>query len=157
MIQPADAVYFHAPGVATVSWDEDGQVVLVEWEGWANSSEFAALLEAEIRALEQHRGSRVLADCRRQRVLNPKDQDRANREWLPRALAAGLKCIAVVVPASVVAEMNIRGQPREGFRRSPRGRLLRDGRRGQRVVGKLIEPKDVVLPGDHPPDSSFRT
>jgi hypothetical protein len=41
-------------------------------------------------------------------VLNPKDQDRANREWLPRALKSGLKSFAIVVPASVVADMNLR-------------------------------------------------
>jgi SpoIIAA-like len=108
MIPPADGVYFSTPGVASVKWDEGDQVVLVEWDGWANSVEFAALLEAELRALEQHKGSRLLADCRRQKVLNPKDQDRANREWLPRALKMGLKRFAIVVPASVVADMNLR-------------------------------------------------
>jgi len=108
MIPPVDGVYFNTPGVASVRWDEAARLVLVEWEGWADSSEFAALLDAEIQALEQHRGSRLLADCRRQKVLNPRDQDRANREWLPRALKAGLKRFAVVVPASVVADMNLR-------------------------------------------------
>jgi hypothetical protein len=108
MIQPRDGVYFNAPGVASVSWKEDAQLVFVEWDGWANSAEFAALLDAELRALKEHRGSRLLADCRRQKVLNPKDQDLANREWLPLALKAGLKRFAVVVPASVVADMNIR-------------------------------------------------
>jgi hypothetical protein len=82
--------------------------VLVEWQGWANSTEFTALLDAEIQALKKHHGSRVLADCRRQRVLNPADQDRANREWVPRALAAGLKQFAVVVPTSVLAEVNLK-------------------------------------------------
>jgi hypothetical protein len=108
MISPADGIYYNAPGVASVRWDEDDQLVLVEWEGWANSIEFAALLEAELQALEQHDCSRLLADCRRQKVLNPKDQDRANREWVPRALRAGLKRFAIVMPASVLAEMNIR-------------------------------------------------
>jgi hypothetical protein len=108
MIQLADGVYFKTPGVASVKCDEDAQLVLVEWDGWANSAEFAALLDAEIQALEQHRSTRLLADCRRQKVLHPDDQDRANREWLPRALKAGLKRFAIVVPASVVAEMNIR-------------------------------------------------
>ena len=108
MIPAPDGVYFSTPGVASVRWDEDDQLVLVEWDGWANSAEFAALLDAELRALEQHKGSRILADCRRQKVLNPKDQERANREWLPRALKIGLKRFAIVVPASVVADMNLR-------------------------------------------------
>jgi hypothetical protein len=101
-------VYFDVPGVASVRWDQDGQLVLVEWQGWANAAEFAELLEAEIVALRKHHGTRILADCRRQKVLNPKDQDRANREWVPRALAAGLKCFAVVVPSSVLADVNLK-------------------------------------------------
>ena len=103
-----DNVFFNAPGVASVRWDEDGQLVFVEWEGWANSTEFAALLDAEVRALRQHHGSRVLADCRRQKVLNPADQEQANREWLPRALAAGLKRFAVALPSSGLAEVNLK-------------------------------------------------
>jgi hypothetical protein len=108
MDAPADDVYFNVPGVASVRWDEDGQLVLVEWEGWANSTEFAALLDAEIHALRKRHGSRLLADCRRQKVLNPADQDRANLEWLPRALAAGLKRFAVVRPSSGLAEVNLK-------------------------------------------------
>ena len=101
-------VYFNTPGVASVRWDQGSKLVLVEWEGWADSSEFKQLLDAEIRALEEHGGSRVLADCRQQKVINRADQDRANKEWIPRALAAGLKRFAVVLPKSGLAEMNIR-------------------------------------------------
>jgi hypothetical protein len=104
----ADTFYFNAPGVASVRWDEDAQFVLVEWQGWANSSEFAALLNGEIEALRKHHCSRLLADCRRQKVLNPADQDRANEDWLPRAFAVGLKRFAVVVPSSVLAEVNLK-------------------------------------------------
>jgi hypothetical protein len=108
-MNPADQdVYFNTPGVASVRWDQGAKLVMVEWEGWADSTEFKELLDAEIRALQAHRGSRVLVDCRQQKVLNPADQERANREWLPRALAAGLKRFAVVLPKSGLAEMNIR-------------------------------------------------
>ena len=82
-------------------------MVMVEWEGWADSEEFTALLEAEIQALSDHGASLLLADCRRQRVLRPADQDRADREWLPRATAAGLKRFAIVLPTSVLAAMNL--------------------------------------------------
>jgi hypothetical protein len=101
-------VYFNTPGVASVRWDSAARLVLVEWEGWADSGEFKELLDAEIKALQEHRGSRLLADCRQQKVINPADQDQANREWLPRALAAGLKRFAVILPRSGLAEMNIR-------------------------------------------------
>ena len=101
-------VYFHAPGVASVKWDEGCRTVLVEWEGWASGPEFMGLLNAGLKALQDHGGSCWLADCRRQKVLNPGDQDQADREWLPKALAAGLKRFAVVLPASGLATMNLR-------------------------------------------------
>ncbi|HKW72715.1 MAG TPA: hypothetical protein VJQ08_07805, partial [Candidatus Dormibacteraeota bacterium] len=50
----------------------------------------------------------LLADCRNQRVLNPADQDRANREWVPAAVKAGLKRFAVVLPVSDMAAGHLR-------------------------------------------------
>lgn len=108
---PSDDVYFAAPGVASVRWEPDGEMVLVEWEGWSDSDEFSALLAAEIRALTENRGSRILADCRRQKVLSPGDQI-ADTQWLPRALAAGLKRFAIVLPTSGLAAQNIRARLR---------------------------------------------
>ncbi len=96
-------IYFSVPGVATVRWDEANRIVAVVWEGWANSAEFRGLLDAEVKALKDHQASRLLADCRLQRILNPTDQERADHEWVPRALEAGLKRFAVVLPLSELA------------------------------------------------------
>ena len=132
MIAPDSDVYFNAPGTASVRWDPTSKLVLVEWEGWADSTEFAALLDAEIRALSEHHASRLLADCRRQKVLRPDDQEKADKEWLPRALVAGLKRFAIVLPTSALAAMNCKiGSARSPARRStsPTSRgLTRPGR-----------------------------
>ena len=58
-----DQIYFTIPGVATAKWIEQSQMVFVQWEGWANAAEFGALLDAEVRALKEHGGCRLLADC----------------------------------------------------------------------------------------------
>jgi hypothetical protein len=71
------------------------------------------MLDAGIRALKDDRASRWLADCRRQKVLSPADQDRADREWLPQALAGGLKRFAVVLPESGLAGMNLKDRLKE--------------------------------------------
>jgi hypothetical protein len=99
--------YFSIPGVASVTWVEAKGLMLVWWEGWANSTEFTALLDAEVRGLREHGGSRLLADCRLQRVLSSDDQQRANRDWVPRAVEAGLKRFAVVLPLSDMAAGHI--------------------------------------------------
>lgn len=102
-----DQTYFTVPGVASVKWVEAQQMIVVKWEGWANSTEFTELLDAEVRGLNEHGGSRLLADCRLQRVLSSDDQQRANRNWVPRAVEAGLKRFAVVLPISDMAAGHI--------------------------------------------------
>ncbi len=104
----ADGTYYSVPGAVSVRWDAENETVVVEWEGWTNSLEFNRLLDAEVKALSEHRALRLLADCRRQRTLNLADQERANREWIPRAIVAGLKRFAIVLPMSDVAAGHIR-------------------------------------------------
>ena len=100
-------VYFDSPGVATVSWDEHLQAVVVEWIGAATSAEFHGVLDAEVRALQIHGAARLLADCRRQREIDPADLERGDREWVPRAAAAGLKRFAVVLPSRRLAAIDL--------------------------------------------------
>jgi hypothetical protein len=105
-----DDVYFYRAGVAKVTWDSTESMVLVDWEGWADEAEFAALLEAGVQALIDHGGSRWLADCRRERVLSTASSARADAEWLPRAARVGLKRFAVVLPASGLAASNLKAR-----------------------------------------------
>ena len=101
-------VYFNTPGVASVRWDPVAATVHVEWEGWADSTQFPILLEAGLRALTEHRGSRWLADCRRRRVIKPVDQIWSDQVFIPRLVAAGLKRFAVVLPTSGLAGTNLK-------------------------------------------------
>jgi hypothetical protein len=103
-----DNVYFNIPGLALVSWDPVSTVVQTEWQGWANPTEFIAVLEAGLRALEEHPRSLGLVDCRDQKVVQQSDQDWVNRNWFPRALASGLMRLAVIVPKSELALTNIK-------------------------------------------------
>jgi hypothetical protein len=51
MMPAGSNVYFQSPGIASVTRDEAGQLVMVEREGWADSAESANLLDAEIHHL----------------------------------------------------------------------------------------------------------
>ena len=102
-----DAVYLDTAGVVRVRWDARTATVLVEWLGGADPTAFSAVLDAEIEALRQHHGTRLLADCRYQPALDEADQDRADQEWLPQALALGLKRFAVVLPGTRLATINL--------------------------------------------------
>ena len=102
-----DGVYFNRPGVTVVAWDPSCQAVHLESQGWADSSEFKAASEAVIAALREHRTSRMLGDGRSLRAIKQADQDWMTQDWMPRALAAGLRRMALVVPKSAVARTNL--------------------------------------------------
>jgi hypothetical protein len=106
-VSPAARLYYNRPGVATVIWDASSRAARIEWQGWADPTEFAAANDAVILALSEHRGSRALGDCRNMKPIQQSDQDWATTDWLPRVLAAGLTRMALVVPKSGLAQMNV--------------------------------------------------
>jgi hypothetical protein len=100
-------VFYDRPGVAQVFWDPASQAVFIDWQAWANSTEFESLLDAGIRALKEHHGWRCLADCRNMQAVKQSDQEWIDRNWLPRVHAAGLRRMAVVVPFRGLTRMHV--------------------------------------------------
>ncbi|GAC1679307.1 MAG: hypothetical protein PVS3B2_21450 [Candidatus Dormibacteraceae bacterium] len=100
-------VFYERPGVAVVTWDPDSLAVFIDWRSWADADEFERLVDAGIRALAEHDASRCLADCRNMKPFNPADQEWIDLNWFPRAYAAGLRRMALVVPYSGMTKMHI--------------------------------------------------
>jgi hypothetical protein len=88
-----------------VTWNPDLRAVCLEPQTWADTTEAQAVLEAIIRALKAHHGSRWLLDGRRMKAIKRPDQDWITNSWLPRAAAAGLKLAAIVQPTSHEASL----------------------------------------------------
>ena len=102
-----ERVYFNFPRVAVVKWDRTSQAAHMEWQGWAKPAEFRAANDALVEAIVDHHSSKVLGDSRQIKVIQKTDQDWVNRDWFPRILAAGLTRMALVLPTSGLAKMNI--------------------------------------------------
>lgn|SRR5487761_143525 len=125
-----DGVYFAAPGVVVVKWDPISKSVCIEWQGWANPTEFAAANEAGLRALREHHTSRWLADLRNLKAIQQSDQNWITMDWFPRMLAAGLARVALVNAKSGLAMMNIRDILGQGSQHHHAGgRVFRNRRR----------------------------
>ena len=107
--QPSDEdpVYFNRPGVALVTWNRDLRAACLESQGWADTRESQAALDAVIRALRAHRGSRCLVDNRK-KAIRAADQAWIAEDWLPRAVGAGLRLTAIVEPEIGPATVTIR-------------------------------------------------
>lgn len=100
-------VYFNLPGVAIVKWDAASQAAHMEWQGWASPTEFKAANDALVQAITEDRSTKVLGDSRQIKVIQKTDQQWVNRDWFPRILAAGLTRMALILPESGLAKMNV--------------------------------------------------
>jgi len=100
-------LYFSRRGVADVTWDANWNVVHIEAQGWAGTAESRAILDSAIRAMTDHQGSRWLVDGRDMKAIKPSHQEWITENLLPRALAAGLRVAAIVMPNDAEAMMNI--------------------------------------------------
>jgi hypothetical protein len=79
----------------------------MEWQGWASPTEFKAANDALVQAITEHHSTKVLGDSRQIKVIQKTDQEWVNRDWFPRILGAGLTRMALVLPKSGLAKMNI--------------------------------------------------
>ncbi|HEY8797820.1 MAG TPA: STAS/SEC14 domain-containing protein [Candidatus Dormibacteraeota bacterium] len=100
-------LYFSRRGVADVIWDANWNVVHIEAQGWADTAESRAILDSALRAMTDHEGSRWLVDGREMKATKQSDQEWINENWLPRALEAGLRVAAIVMPNSAAAKINL--------------------------------------------------
>lgn len=102
-LQPGDEVCLETPYVS-VHWESGGPWVAVEWKAWADATEYRAAHEAILDAIRKHRATRLLIDARNARVISEADQEWLKADWIPRAVSAGRRWTAVVMPASALVK-----------------------------------------------------
>lgn len=93
---------------ATIRFDGPAHAVWVEWKSYAEGDQYRSVLDAMVEMFRQKRSSRLLADCRNMGPVTQADQQWSNLDWRPRALAAGLRWVAIVSPRAAVARLSIK-------------------------------------------------
>lgn len=92
----------------TIRWDEWSQSVWMEWKAYAEGDEYRSGLDAGLSLLRQKRGSRWLADLRLLGPIRQEDQQWSNQDWFPRAIAGGVRWMALVSPKAAVSRLSVR-------------------------------------------------
>jgi hypothetical protein len=82
----------------TISWEPQHGCVYAEFKAFANSSEFRAGTLSILDAIQARRADSLVSDNRRLEGVSDQDQLWLRDTWVPLAVAAGLKRIAVVLP-----------------------------------------------------------
>lgn len=100
-------IYFDSP-YGTIHWDDEVRCVHLEWKGFAHGEMIQRVLNSALDLFRTKHTDRWIADTRKMRVLSPEDSQWVNEDWIPRAIQAGVRRIAVAVPESVLAQMSLR-------------------------------------------------
>jgi hypothetical protein len=84
------------------------KIVHHEFRRYVHGEEFHELLEQGLILLKRHGATKWLSDDRNNGALKPVDAQWSTEEWSPRAMAAGWKYWAVVLPKKVFGQTNMR-------------------------------------------------
>ncbi len=98
--------YFDSPSI-TIRWNEKDRNVEQEWKGYASSKDYRTSADKTIALLVEKGAADLLTDTRRMEVILPDDQVWTETDWVPRAMAAGLRRMAVVMPEKAVAQLSV--------------------------------------------------
>jgi hypothetical protein len=98
-VPPKGDVYIDEPWL-TIWWDSAHNCVHGEWKAFATSAEFRAGLMKGLEAIREKRASGYVSDTRKVKVIVHKDQAWVRETWIPMAVAAGLKRLALVTGAA---------------------------------------------------------
>lgn len=91
----------------TVRIHTEKRMVHHEFKQFMHGAKLREALTTGVELMEKHRATRWLSDDRKNGPLPPADAEWAKTVWFPRALKAGWKSWAVVVPEMVIGQMNI--------------------------------------------------
>ena len=82
----------------TVGYDAEVPCVIMTWKGYATSREFREANERILGVLCERNASKLLGDIKEFVLIGADDQHWLSTNWIPRAMAAGLRTVAMVTP-----------------------------------------------------------
>lgn len=82
-----------------VSFDAETPCIVMHWRGYATKAQFRAGNERVLEAIRTHRSDRLLGDIVDFVLIGAEDQRWLNDNWIPRAIEAGLRRVALVQPS----------------------------------------------------------
>jgi hypothetical protein len=90
-----------------MSYDPESRIIRHHYYPQLNSYYLRAGLDRGVGIMNDYGATKWLSDNRETNAHSPEDTEWINNDWLPRAVKAGWKFWALVVPETVVAQMNM--------------------------------------------------
>jgi hypothetical protein len=113
----SSAIVFDSKAV-TIYWNQPDKYLLVEWKGYAASSEYLTVLEKQLDLTREKKAAKIIYDLRKMGVVSAKDQKYTNEVYFPQMAANGSKYAGIIIPDNIfgqVSVQNILGQKNESL------------------------------------------
>ena len=94
--------------ICSMTFNAASHCIEVIWKMYATSLQLRFIHECLLDLIKTHRASRILGDDTALGIIHADDQAWIAADWLPRAIAAGLKAGASKAPATYFAEQSVR-------------------------------------------------
>jgi|SRR5690606_11192757 len=82
--------------VLELTFETELGAVIMNWNGFSSSGEFYEANESVLRLLKENNARKIVADLRNMKIIKLEDQQWLYKDWLPRAIRAGLEYVAIV-------------------------------------------------------------
>lgn len=92
----------------SIDWDPNTQAVIMKWKSFAHGDDFRAGLNAGLDLIKEKKSHKWLADLRDLGTVPTKDQEWSNNDWYPRAIAGGIRKMAIIMPKSTLSSMSVK-------------------------------------------------
>jgi hypothetical protein len=90
-----------------MSYNTDTKIIQHHYYPQLNGKFLRAGLDRGVELMQEYGANKWLSDNRETDAHSPEDTEWINNDWLPRAIGAGWKYWALVVPEAIVAQMNM--------------------------------------------------
>lgn len=91
-----------------IMWDETNKIVHSKWKGSATSDEIRKVMDDTLSFLAEKKAYKAISDRSFVPLMDQADTDWINNNWFPRAIIAGMRKLAVVLPTSIITKMQVR-------------------------------------------------
>ena len=91
----------------TIEWDDLTRIVIATSTGFVKGDLFRNPMDKITELLKEKRGHTLLNDLRAAALTDPADMEWLATNWVPRTVAAELRRSAMIMPPSVLAQMQM--------------------------------------------------
>ncbi|WP_250629846.1 hypothetical protein [Rhodoflexus caldus] len=88
-------------------WIDDGHVFYYTWKGFVPPHEMKILLDEVLIHLQTGNSSLMLQDLRTAQAVGTEVQEWLINDWVPRAVAIGLRKVALLTPQSLFGQLAV--------------------------------------------------